>query len=442
MKRILLLLPILSAATLCAQQELMLNSYADLWHSQVTNPAFSPADKRLVVGLPSFGLSAAHTANLSLNDIFVKRAGETYLDFSQAIEKLEFSNELVLDQRFETVSIGFRWSKKWMLMAGHANRFTGNLIYNRDLPALLWNGNGPYVGQTLLIGPNVQLFDWNEWSIGLQRRFGNLTLGGKLKLLNGVSALKSDPSRSLISIYTNPDIYQLTMETDYAFYSSSIISAFDTAGVGFDVDLAKIKGKAFSSNRGTAFDLGATWELTKRLRISASVLDFGGKLNWNERAAFFESKGAYDYTGVTFPGTAIINGTDSLDFSTKIDTLNDVFRFTRTEEAFETRLPTRYYLSADFRFNDRWSLGMNLFYQEGRVIQKGLGISARWTPLGWLTVGSMYSTNTRSAANLGLLLAVKIGPARVYAMTDNLLNSVAGYDARAFNLRIGGMVAF
>jgi hypothetical protein len=85
---------------------------------------------------------------------------------------------------------------------------------------------------------------------------------------------------------------------------------------------------------------------------------------------------------------------------------------------------------------------MNLFYQEGRVIQKGLGISARWTPLGWLTVGSMYSTNTRSAANLGLLLAVKIGPARVYAMTDNLLNSVAGYDARAFNLRIGGMVAF
>jgi len=208
----------------------MLQSSPELWHSNATNPAFFPKDKRIAIGLPGYSIDAAHSGNLTYNDVFVKRNGIRYIDFSNAIDQLGPENTLHFDQRIETVSIGLKLSKKWIIQGGHANRLTGAITYPKDLAALLWNGNGPYIGKTLSIGPKVNLFDWNEWSVGLMRTFGRLTIGGKVKFLTGISSLETDNNHHTAEVYTNPDIYQLSLNTDYAFHTSSIISAFDTSG--------------------------------------------------------------------------------------------------------------------------------------------------------------------------------------------------------------------
>jgi hypothetical protein len=421
-----------------AQQELMLESLPDVWHSTALNPSYFPENKHLVIGLPGYALDAAHSGSLTYNDVFKKSGGRTVIDFGSAIPKLDDQNSAFFEQRIETFSIGLRLPGNWMLQAGHANRYSGVLSYPKSLPELIWNGNAPYVGQTVNVSLKAQMFDWNEWSAGLSHSFGRFTIGVRVKYLAGISALQTDNNHNTATIYTDPDIYQLTLNTDYGFHSSSLISAIDTSGLGFNVKLANLKKKIFTSNPGMALDLGFTWKVSDKMTISASVLDLGGTIQWVEDAAYHLSQGNYTYSGVTFPGGSIINGTDSLNFKTKLDTLNDIFKFNKTPEKFTTKLPVRAYVNISYKLLPKWTIGVAYYttQQQARTTS-AVGASVRWQTMPWLSLGALYSVNQRSAANIGFHVVAKVGPAQVYFLSDNLLNAFSIKSAPAVNLRTG-----
>ncbi|MBC7777110.1 MAG: hypothetical protein H7246_16880 [Phycisphaerae bacterium] len=439
-----ILLTLVFSLQLSAQQELMLHSMPDLWHSASTNPAFFPENKTIAIGLPGIGLDAAHSGDISYNDIFVKSGDHRVIDFSNALSKLEPSNTLHFDQRIETMSLGFRIPGKMWLQVGHANRFSGSIIYPKTLPALIWDGNAQYIGQTVDIAPQTDVINWNEWSVGLAKGFGKLRLGLRVKYLTGTSALLTDDAHHSATVTTSDDIYQLSLATDYAFHASSIISAIDTSGLGFDFTVGKLKGKAFSKNTGVAFDLGAQYKVNEHITVDFALLDLGGKIKWKEKANYFISQGEYQYDGVTLPGADIINGSDSLDFSTKLDTLNDIFNFQKTAQTFETTLPLRAYAGGNFELSKRWSFGLGAYIQK-RADEKAtvaVGASARWALLKWLSLGAMYSVNERSAANFGFHLALKPGPVQLYFASDNLLNAFSVKSNPAVNLRTGLSLIF
>ena len=232
----------LLAGTLSAQQELMLHQQSGLWNATATNPAFFPKDKRFVIGLPSFGLDAAHSGNITYNDLLRKQGDRTVLDLGKAIGKLEPENEGRYDQRFETVSLGLRLPGNFFLQAGHAVRLNASLTYPKSLVELFWYGNAPYIGQNIQVGFSTTTFDWNEVSLGLGRQFGDkFSIGARAKYLSGISSLQTDDAHRQVSVYTDPDIYQLTLNSDYAFHSSSLITAIDTAGLGFDLVRNQLK---------------------------------------------------------------------------------------------------------------------------------------------------------------------------------------------------------
>lgn len=435
-----LLLGLCFAVQLPAQQELMLHSLSDIWHSSSTNPAFFPENKTVAIGLPGIGLDAAHSGKISYKDVFVKDGDRTLLDFSNALSKLDPTNTVHFEQRIETMSLGLRLPGKIWLQAGHANRLSGILRYPKALPSIIWAGNAQYIGQTVEIAPQANISDWNEWSIGLAKGFGDLHVGVRGKILTGVASLNTDKAHQSATVFTSNDIYQLSLATDYGFHASSLISAIDTSGLGFDLSVGELKGKAFSKNRGFAFDLGARYKLNEQITLDFSLLDLGGKIRWTENANYFISQGSFEYEGATIPGGDLINGTDSLDFSTKLDTLNDVFNFQKTAQEFETRLPVRGYLGGNYSFGKRWVFGLGAYFQK-RADEKAsvaVGASARWMPLKWISLGGMYSVNERSAANLGFHLALKPGPVQLYFATDNLLNAFSVKSSRpAVNLRAG-----
>jgi hypothetical protein len=445
-KHIAILLLSLSAATAHAQQEMMLNSLHNLWHSNTsTNPAFFPENKHIVIGLPAYGLDAAHSGDITYKDIFRKDGDRTIVDFENAISKLDLENTLNFDQRLETFSFGFRTrNDKWGIQFGHAIAFSGTLTYPKALPELLFNGNAPYIGQTVEIGLQADIADWHEWSVGAMRKIGPLNVGARVKYLTGISALRTDDNRHSMSIYTDPDIYQLTLKTDYAFYSSSIISSIDTSDLGFDITLDALGNKLRSKNNGVAFDLGGVLKLGNRLTLDASAINLGGVIKFKNDAKYFQSKAEYTYSGTTIPGQDIINGSDSLDFDTKLDTLNDIFRFTQTaSEDLETRAPMRIYVGGTFELTKHWSVGLTVFHQKKvRESSTAVGANVRWLPLRWLSLGAMYSVNDRSAANLGFHIAASPGPVQVYFLSDNLLNAFALKSSSAANLRAGLSLAF
>ena len=440
-----LLLSMPAAATF-AQQEMMLNAVPNLWHSNTaTNPAFFPEKKHTVIGLPAFGIDASHSGDVTYKDIFRKDGDRNIVDFGNAISKLDPENDLEFDQRIETVSFGFRSpNEKWGFQVGHAIAFSGVITYPKALPELLWNGNASYIRHTAEIGVQADVADWHEWSVGVMHEVGPLQLGARAKLLTGISALRTDDNRHSMSIYTDPDIYQLTLKTDYAFYSSSIISAIDTSDLGFDITLDALGNKLRSKNNGLAFDLGGVLQLGDRLTLNASVINLGGAIHFKNNARYFQSKAEYQYTGSVIPGEDIINGSDDIDFDTKLDTLNDIFRFTQTpSEALEAQTPLRIYAGGTFELTKHWSVGLTVFHQKkDRKSNSAVGANVRWLPLRWLSLGAMYSVNDHSAANLGFHLAVTPGPVQFYFLSDNLLNAFTLKSSSAANLRAGMALAF
>lgn len=422
-----------------AQQELMLHSLPDVWHSTSTNPAFFPENKKFALGLPGISLDAEHSGDISYHDIFVRENGKTVIDFGNVISKLNPENTLRFDQRNETVTLGFRLPGKLRLQAGHATRSSGVIVYPKSLPELLWNGNGPYIGQTLQIGLRADVASWNEWSAGVSRQFGKLTLGARAKLLTGMSSLVTDPNHPTATVYTDPDIYQLTLHTDYAFYSTSIISAFDTSGLGFKVGLGSLKGSAFSKNTGAALDFGLQYQISDKWSLDASVLDVGAKIKWSSKSHYYLSQGDYSYEGQVFPGADIINGADSLDFTTKLDSLNDIFNFQKSEASYITELPLRGYVGLHYQLSRRWSLGASAYFEHRKndTDTYAIGASARWQTFKWLSLGAVYSVNQRSAANFGFHAILQPGPLQIYFSSDNLLNAFTPKNSPAVNLRAG-----
>ncbi|MGI9159150.1 MAG: DUF5723 family protein, partial [Saprospiraceae bacterium] len=210
----------------------MLYQSADLWSANAVNPAFFPKDKKIVLGLPGFGVDAAHSGDVGYNDLFRREGDRRLIDLGRLVDRLEPENRVHYEHRFETVSLGIRLPAGLFLQAGHSVRLQTAARYPKTLAQLLWNGNGPYVGETLDIAPDVEVFDFNELSLGLGWGTERVRLGGRLKYLSGISALRTDENRQRATVYTDNDIYQLALETDYAFHSASIISDIDTAGLG------------------------------------------------------------------------------------------------------------------------------------------------------------------------------------------------------------------
>lgn len=440
-----LLLAAMACSTgLQAQQELMLHQQSQLWHASATNPAFFPADKKFFIGLPSFGLDAAHSGDVTYNDLLRKDGDRTILDLGKAIDKLEPQNEVFYDQRFELLSIGARLPGDIYLQAGFATRLNATVDYPKSLAELFWYGNAPYIGQTLNAGFSANTFDWHELSFGLAHRFGKvLTFGGRAKFLSGISMLVTDENHSAVSVYTDPDIYQLTLNSDYGFHSSRTISAIDTSGLGFDLVRNQLKN-GFSSNNGWAFDLGAQLKVGQKLTLDVSVLDLGGSISWKKNTNYFRSQGTFEYNGVEIPGSDIINGTtDSLDFTAALDSLNDVLQFEKSAAEFTTKLPTRIYLGATFQLTERWAVGAVLHHQKSeRRSATSVGVNAQWAPVKWISLGAMYSVNDQSAANLGFSLILKPGPVQLFVLSDNALNALTPYGSSAVNFRFGGAVVF
>lgn len=439
----ILFLPLFLAGALSAQQELMLHQLPELWHANSTNPAYFPEGKRFAIGLPSFGLDVQHSGKLSYRDVFRHEGDRNILDFGRAIDKLDPENNIAYSQRLETVSFGWRIGGGWALQAGHALRRNAYLAYPKSMVEVLWNGNAPYLNQTLDIAPTANFYDWHELGVGVSKQAGPVRLGARFKYLGGISAIQSDKEHQTATVYTDSDYY-LTLTTDYGFSSAYTVQSIDTAGLGFDVVNDPTQGKIFSSSNGWAVDLGATAQVGKRLSISVAALDLGGKITWrDDRAAYFRSNGVFTYEGITFPGTDLLNGLDSLDLKGELDSLNDIFHFQKTPREFSSTLPARFYVGFAYKLTQRWRLGLTLYHENGDDRKTtAVSANAQWTPLRWLSLGALYGVNDRSAANIGFNVIVKVGPVQVYGLSDNLLTALTPYASPAVNFRVGAGVAF
>lgn len=418
-----------------AQLESNLLLHDSLWLSNRLNPAITNHSK-LVVGLTSTNFNF-QSSSLAINDFIAENeAGEKVFSLTNALEDLEADNLLRFRYQWEWLSLGVNFKR--LNLNFHAGLKSDTYVdYSESLAEVIALGNAPFIGQTVSLQHDVQSMTYSELGIGVAYKLNPwLQLGAKVKLLSGLRNISTESN--VLSLYTDPEIYELSLNADYQLYSSNLLqynglSDFENV-INFD---NSNQFALFSANTGTAFDFGLQFHWND-WRVNASVLDIGS-INWEEDVNNYTLQDTYEFDGLDIFQDLL---TDSVAFDGLSDTLETVFRVQASNETYATTLPTRFYLSVSKSLlNNKWTLGAAIYGERYRdEFFSALTLQAQYQLLQSLSVGASYSTYSNTFDHLGLNAVFRFKGIQIFALTNNVLTVIDPLNNQNFDFRLGASI--
>ena len=434
MQRILLSLFIIIsfATTALAQEDLATHFMRHTWQASRTNPAFFP-EYKFVVGLPGV-YNTLLVTNVTYGDLIAKgEGGKDVLNIEKEKKKLGEDNVLRNNLDIETLSLGLRLGRA-ALSLGHTLRFNAFLNYPKTMPQLIWQGNAQFIGQDVAFGPDVDLYGYQEFALGLAVDVTpNFTIGGRAKLLAGVGSISSE--RTDLRLATDSDVYQLELNADYYVNSAGSLKydGFDELTVAFDYGRFDYE-ELFTGNTGFAFDLGVRLKLGDKLELAASVLDIG-KVNWEEEVTNYSLNGAFEYKGLDLAQNIF---EDTVKAGSILDTLREIYQVDQTSVSYSTTLPSRFYLSGMYRLRHNLTVGGLVYLERYREdVNTAVALGGNLDLLPMLNVGATYAFRSERLDNLGLNATLLLGPVQLMAATDNIITAFRPEVSHSANLRVG-----
>ena len=410
-----------------------------------TNPA-KQSDCKIFIDIPvmpNFSIDAAHSG-FTINDAFKihPTLPDSFMIDLDGIEKaLSDKNNISFETEFSILNLGLSLSNDMFVTFGINYKLSESFQYPKALIELR-RGNYRADGTPLSFDLGQNFMAHREVYAGVSKTFfGNLNVGGRIKLLSGYANFKTNQMK--IDWFTSTleeDMYDWTFRTDFDIRASSPvewdfeyndetgqIEGVDYDSLYFDNIGNNISDIIFPGNGGLAFDLGIEYTLNERFMFSASVIDLGF-IKWKENPTILTQTASFTFSGLDIgeyigsledaqSGTA---GLDSAIMADMVDTLMTVFDPTVEQLAYSTGLNTKIYAGVNIIATD-W-LDFGLLYK-GAIYNKKLyssyTVSANANYFkGWSYTVS-YSLMDGLANNIGLGLAYKLGPFQMYFITDN-----------------------
>ncbi len=435
MKRLyILFFSIVLSTPVLAQFNLGLHQFTGVPQSVFTNPGIMP-QARFFIGLPGAYVNY-YNPTFVLDDIIREVGDSSMLDFTKLYtERAGKTFTFNIEEHLDLLHVGFHVGRKNFFSFGAYQVFQSSFSLPVDLTRLAQNGSlDPYFRDNP-ISLNDMGIDANTYAayhVGYTREITpKLTIGGRFKYLNGLAGGEVEYSEG--SIYWQTD--SLVVNNRFRYNTSNINSL---AGGG-EVEIGNFL--PFSDNKGTAFDLGASYKITKRLMVSASVTDLGG-ITWkSDLKSYVTDSGGYTYRG----GNITVGENDNGDaFGAIGDSLAKAFNVQTIEgKEFTTRLNTRYILSASYEWTKGQQFGVifsnNRYNSESFPAFTGFYQSNFWN---LLYLRANYTVSPGSFDNLGGALSLKLGPVQVYTVADNLLALANQGNVSTFNVRFGLNLVF
>lgn len=436
-KKIALLLLIASCFinTTSTAQQIGLHFMDQTIQTNKTNPSFI-SDYKYVYSLPSPYIGFANSG-ATFNEIFTTSNGMTTINVNQVIDQLEDNNFVKTQFELDMTNIVVGY-KNMQFMLNHSFKFHTQFNYPKSLPELAWRGNAPFIGETVNIAPDLELRAYNEFGLGFAMRLASLNVGGRLKILTGVADISTGNTDA--SLYTDDEYYQLSIATDYQINMATLVDfgGLENAADGFDMSDVSF-GSLIGKNMGIGLDLGATFDLNEKITVGASLVDIG-RIKWKNNTYNYHSKGEYTFEGVDV--STLLNE-DSIDFQSTIDTLQEVFGFQESRNAYTTALPAKAYVSGSYKITDFFKVGGLLYLERSAGgIRPAYSLNASANFRNIVAGGLTYTIVNNTYNNIGLHLNVKLGPVQLFAVTDNIVSAFKPYDSHNMNARVGINMAF
>ena len=269
-----------------------------------------------------------------------------------------------------------------------------------------------------------------------------MAIGAKAKFLSGFADASTSSGHNSLSLYTDPDIYQITLNSDYIINTASAIDYNNIFKSNLDLSYRfteLFSEPFFKGNTGWAFDLGAQMEFDK-LNISASITDLG-KITWDRDANKLSSIGNIQYGGFDISGAITGNGGGS--FQNALDTLKDALDFEQTATTYSSKFPVKSYISALYKLTEKYSAGIVYSHEKFRSRSfNAVAIGANAQFKKWVNFGLTYAIIDNRFDNLGMNLTLQSNSFQAFMVTDNIIALLDSGNSRAFGVRVGGSLFF
>lgn len=365
------------------------------------NPAFQP--ERGYVSIPVLGTvgAALGTNGVSLDNFIYPTDGRTVTFLDQSVNAQEFlgglkdQNQINVDFATKILSGGWYAGKGFWSVDVSIKGLT-NLRAPKSLFEFMKLGNGSQ--QTYDI-QNIRAYAeaYLETGVGYSRPITDkLTVGGKLKMLWGVGSanlnisnlhaeMNSDSWKITSQGTFEANVKGLTPELEVDNQNSEYISSFEYDSPGL-------------SGFGLGVDLGATYQLTENITLSAAVLDLGF-VSWSKSGSVI---GKLDGKPFDFDGFDLQIGDNSNSdvpsmgdqFDAIKDDFADLLHFRQEAGASRaTSLRTTINIGGEYRLLEN-KLGVGLlsttrFYTPKAYTE--LTLSGNYRPVKWFEVALSYS---------------------------------------------------
>ena len=401
------------------------------WQQNYTNPALVP-QQRFFFSFPSISTSL-NTNISSTENLFIINGSTLTSNFSNYVDNIDNDLFVRFDLALEPLAFGFKTKNiHWTVnsaLKSYAHVSTGA---TKDFFNLILKGNEAFLWQTVQVDPEAKFGVYQEYGLGASIAFGStLKVGARAKYLVGLGTVETTTSR--LALTTSDEYYQLNFNGDIGVNIGGAPEIIDIDSTAGELDI-----NGFPNNRGAALDLGATFNIGDKYRVSASILDIGG-ITWNENGQNVRLQGDFDFDGVDISG--YILGDDD-EISNPLDSLEDSYTFSSNPSTFSTSLSPKLYVSGVMFLDKGFQVGIvlrNEFTDLGVLTGFGVNIQKQFGK--WLGLGLMYSIQNGTYSNVGANISLKLGPVQMFAVSDNLLvafNPLAGSNT---NIRFGMNIA-
>lgn len=377
---------------------------------------------QLYIGIPALSSINVNFQNkaFGLVDLFEKDT-----DFNENLDRvindLDDKDYLRLSTKIDLIDFGFR-TKIGNFSAGVYTESNVYMDYPIDALKLFRFNGSNYLGEDLSFkNVNIEVSSYAAVHLGFQKTFldDKLSVGLRYKRLYGIV---HGYTENLDVGITRIDNFNLNINSNALIRTSGFV---DIDGKGVSTD-----------NAGNAIDIGATYQLTDKISVGASVIDFGS-ITWKNDLVNYSASGDYNYGGLNVD----LNADDPFDdsFDRIIDEIEEEldFREDTVSHSYKTELPTKVILSGTYQLSPRSSfIGI---YNLQTVRRNSIhNFSANYYYQLSKHFQVMSSLNINGVQpKFGAGFATRLGNLQLYLMTDNLVNSIDYGNLKSINFAFG-----
>jgi hypothetical protein len=384
--------------------------------SNMLNPAFAPRWK-LVIGLPviSSARISADLDGVTLADMFNNSGTESLsIDTVLIPDQMKEVQFARFSQSLQLLYLGRTFGKSYVSIGLHEVSEL-RMTYPGDL--IGWAIRGPgdpqYVGRPLDLGSfYAKGLAYNKASVSLGRSFGDrLRVGARFSYLLGLGMVESTKLSG--QLYVGID--SVTVQTGELQVNTSGIDFF-TSGGRKAQDYVNFFVK--TGNQGVAWDFGATYQISRRLSVSASVTDIGF-ITWKDYTKSYHlDPVTYTFKGIDF--LDYLSNSGQVNVDDELDSLRGLFTPTETVgEQFSSPLIGKAYAGVNYHFlgiNNLSALVYFDLFQEKLNPAVSLGYTVQLGRMLNATVGVTF--HDRKIDNIGAGLALRLFKFQVFATSD------------------------